>query len=242
MSKIEVAFPADVQGRILSGLQDNSFSRIKLEDLITRGVDDPMLKALQKRLPPGAWVAGGCFESLIRGEKPKDYDIFFQNEEAFMETLQRLTVRKDVSGQFEEEDEVQEPATQYKVSNVNPEKMRTSSCRFVDLHREGCPKVQLIKTMWYPSLAHVLHSFDFTAAQIGMDKEGVVLNPLAVLDISRKRLVLSRMTFPSSTLRRMIKYTQKGYYACPGSLQVIAQATADTLQKAPDAVGPVYVD
>ena len=238
MSKIEVAFDANTQERVLSGLRDN-FTRVKLSDLVDRGINDPLLVALQSRLPDGAWVAGGCFESLIRGEKPKDYDLFFRDEEAFEETLALLTASiADL-----DDSDVEEPATQYGVASPGSlDEVRDKSCRFVDLIRDGKPKIQLIKTMWYPSLAHVLHSFDFTAAQVGMDNTGVVLNPLAVLDISRKRLVLNRMTFPSSTLRRMIKYTQKGYYVCPGSLQVIAQATADTLQAVPDSKGPVYVD
>lgn len=239
MSKIQVAFDANTQERVLSGLRDN-FTRVKLADLVDRGINDPLLAALQARLPDGAWVAGGCFESLIRGEKPKDYDLFFRDEEAFEETLQLLTA---TIADDPEDTDIEEPASGYGVASPGSlDEVRDKSCRFVDLERAHKPKIQLIKTMWYPSLAHVLHSFDFTAAQVGMDNTGVVLNPLAVLDISRKRLVLNRMTFPSSTLRRMIKYTQKGYYVCPGSLQVIAQATADTLQAAPDSKGPVYVD
>lgn len=234
MGKIEVAFDANTQERVLSGLRDNFF-RLKLEDLTDRGISDPLLSALQARLPDGAWVAGGCFESLIRGEKPKDYDLFFRDEEAFLETLDLLT---DEELDYEDAGRL---ASGYEEA-IDRDQIAKSSCRFVDLNKEGKPKVQLIKTMWYPSLSHVLHSFDFTAAQVGMDNTGVVANPLAFLDISRKRLVLNRMTFPSSTLRRMIKYTQKGYYVCPGSLQTIAQATADTLQQAPDSKGPVYVD
>lgn len=237
MNKIDVAFDAVAQERILSGLRDN-FTRVKLSDLVDRGINDPLLTALQARLPEGAWVAGGCFESLVRGEKPKDYDIFFRDEDAFCQTLNLLTAAPADIEKFPEI----EPATGYKVSNVDSEEVGLKSTRFVDLERAHKPKIQLIKTMWYPSLAHVLHSFDFTAAQVGMDNIGVVLNPLSVLDIARKRLVLYRMTFPASTLRRMIKYTQKGYYVCPGSLQLIAQATSDTLQATPASNGVVYVD
>lgn len=48
------------------------------------------------------------------------------------------------------------------------------------------------------------------------------------------------MQFPSSTLRRIIKYTKKGDYACPGSLANVAQLVSEHIDD--DDAQFVYVD
>ena len=69
--KFETAFePAEAQ-RVLKDFDTWRGTRVSIEDLSDRGIGSPLLGALSKRLPAGAWVAGGCFESLIRGEEPR---------------------------------------------------------------------------------------------------------------------------------------------------------------------------
>ncbi len=65
--------------------------------------------------------------------------------------------------------------------------------------------------------------------------------PMSTLkDLTKKHLVLHRMQFPSSTLRRVIKYSKKGFYACPGALVTIAQQVHENIDKEDGEY--VYVD
>ena len=102
--------------------------------------------------------------------------------------------------------------------------------------------IQLLKLHWYTSAEHVIDSFDFTVAQfaIEVDTGDLVANPISFLDLARKRLVLHRMQWPSSTLRRMVKYSKKGYYACPGALAEISKQVAEHIDD--DDEQFVYVD
>jgi hypothetical protein len=49
----------------------------------------------------------------------------------------------------------------------------------------------------------------------------------ALLDVMRKRIVINKITYPVSSLRRLIKYTHQGYYACNGCLQELLTFAAD---------------
>ena len=106
----------------------------------------------------------------------------------------------------------------------------------------SAPPIQLVKLVWYDSAEHVIDSFDLTVVQFATDGEDLVFNPVAMLDLARKRIVLHRMQFPTSTLRRLVKYTKKGFYACPGSLQRICTEVADAIAKNPGAEQFAYID
>jgi hypothetical protein len=95
--------------------------------------------------------------------------------------------------------------------------------------------------VWYDNAEHVIDSFDFTVIQFAFTNKEFVFNGMSFMDLARKRLVLHRMQFPASTMRRLIKYTQKGYYACPGSLVTICQAIQDYKGES-DIFNVVYVD
>jgi hypothetical protein len=98
-----------------------------------------------------------------------------------------------------------------------------------------------MKMVWYEDASHVIDSFDFTISQFAFTNNSFVYNGEAMMDLARKRLVLHRMQFPASTLRRLIKYASKGYYACPGSLINICEAI-QTFNGSPDVNEVVYVD
>ena len=81
--------------------------------------------------------------------------------------------------------------------------------------------VQLIKTNYYDSPETLLNTFDFTLCQfaIEVNKTGVLYcGDTALYDVARKRLVVNQIEYPVASLRRMIKYTQQGFYACEGCL------------------------
>lgn len=182
------------------------FSTARLVDFTEdRGLGDKFLIDLLALLPPGCWVAGGCCGYLI-GERDdiKDIDVFSDSADAFddMETL--LRTHEFFWGYFTPDD---------------PEPLRVHNW-----DRAGSPRIQLIKTMWYNHPSVILDSFDFTISQVAANGETVWFNPLAPLDLARKRLVIHRVLFAASTLGRLAKYAKRGYYACPGALQRLSEA------------------
>lgn len=207
-----------------------NYAKLTLDDLTDRGLDVEFLKELLDNLPDGAYVAGGAIESIFRGEKPNDYDIYFSTEQAYFTVINSLGAGNSFFGKYTCKDDLRDGTRR----------------RFIDLSGENQPKLQLITTMLYDGPEHTLSTFDFTASMGAAIKHGtdydIIVHPAMPLDVARKRLVLNRMTFPASTLRRMIKYTHKGYYACPGSIQKIALATAEMISQDSTSVGPMYID
>jgi len=255
---MNVNFSNDTQAMILKDLDSTQWVTVDEKAFSERGMAHKMLFEIQKALPEGAFIAGGCFERAILDEPIKDIDIFFRDEESFMEAFDALTEKEDLDNLELVEDSEGNPEVKMnegkgwnsnlleKDADAMEGIIDSDKTRFIVLTKKNRPDIQLIKTMWYPSVEAVLHGFDFTAAQIGTKTVSgqvqVVMNPMALSDIHRKRLVLWRMTFPTSTIRRMIKYAQKGYYACGGALATIALGIQGQMNDHPDTTDVQYVD
>ena len=73
---------------------------------------------------------------------------------------------------------------------------------------------EILKT---PALSAVQDRFDYTICQFAVDTNGMLwCGDHSLWDLARKRLAVHRITFPVSSLRRLLKYTSKGFYACSG--------------------------
>ena len=215
------------------------YSRIPLVEFLNqRGIENRLLESLVEHLPKGAFIAGGFMTSVMQEQKAEgDIDLFFTGEEPFKETMKLLAEPPDEDSAW--------AFRGYRLETGDKGILfeNGKGLRYVKYVHDKRPPIQLIKLVWYESSEHVIDSFDFTVAQFATDGEDLVFNPIGILDLARKRLVLHRMQFPSSTLRRMIKYSKKGYYACPGSLARIAEETTKHLTRYPDENGKmVYVD
>lgn len=235
---------------------NTKYSRIPVTYLDDRGIKNRLLDSLLCCLPDGALIAGG-FMTAVMGENTdaKDIDLFFTSEKAFKETVKRLVNPEEIDGYNKEEhwafegyspDEDTQKAIIAAATNeaglTAGEALSFKSVRFLKFVHSHRPPIQLIKLVWYDNAEHVIDSFDLTVAQFACDPKTseIVLNPAAILDLARKRIVLHRMQFPASTMRRVIKYTNKGYYACPGALVKIAEAIFKTYKEGEEQI--VYLD
>lgn len=206
------------------------YSSAPIQLLADRGIENRLLDNLLQFLPNGAIISGGFALSIWTEEKSaKDIDFFFTSEKAFLDMLELFKNPPEEAWAYKG----------YDVSNISFDE--TSRYVLLKHTSESRPAAQLLKMVWYADASHVIDSFDFTIIQLAFTKDTFVFNGLAFLDIARKRLVLHRMQFPASTLRRIIKYSAKGYYACPGSLaricEEIQQYKGDS-----DVNSVVYVD
>lgn len=101
---------------------------------------------------------------------------------------------------------------------------------------------QLIKMRWYSSLSEVIDSFDLSPCMIGIDKNNVVFGRWTPRSIRRKRVRIHRITYPLSTLRRLIKYGKYGFYSCDGTLRDAAIALTEAIERDDPNVEFRYVD
>jgi len=72
-------------------------------------------------------------------------------------------------------------------------------------------KYQCIAVDFYPSLFSVVNSFDFTCTCFGAHPDYFIFHKDAISDALSKNLRWNKITYPSSSMRRMMKYARKGY-------------------------------
>lgn len=199
-----------------------SYATDNISLLTGRGMENRLLENLIEFLPDGVIIAGGFMTSLFESEKDaKDIDFFFTSKSAFCNFANYILDQKQVKADgcwALEGYKLKEGTT---LANIN-------IYRYLIFTHPTKPDLQLLKMVMYSDAAHVIDSFDLTVAQFAVEKGGkFTYNPLSFLDISRKRIVLHRIQFMGSTLRRIIKYSKKGFYACPGSLANVCQQIKD---------------
>ena len=152
----------------------------------------------------GVFVAGGSMRTLIVDEEVCDFDMFFESGQLVDDVRDKL----EVAG--------------YELVFECPEgKLFT----YAFIKDDGSKiKVQLIlETMGSPE--SVIDTFDFTACCAAYDGTTLFLNPRFVRDVKKKSLELHTLTFPVATLKRMIKYSNKGY-----NVNEAARSIVDTIQ------------
>lgn len=162
-------------------------------------------------LPPlqcnKVWLAGGALRRTITG-KPldSDFDIFFAGYDHYV-SYKDLLAKFD--GKLHKESE---NADTYHIEVDG--KKRT---------------IQLIKVIYPQHVADLLDAFDFTICQLAYDGIELATGEYTLWDIGRKRLAVHKITRHVSSLRRLLKYTKEGYYACQGCLtEVLLAANAAT--------------
>lgn len=214
------------------------YASAPLSILKDRGIENRLLDNLIDSLPDGVIIAGGFLTSVISEEdKSKDIDLFFTSEQAFRDTVTLLTLSPS-----EHKEDGSWSLNGYKIKGGEmPDLDKLGEQRYLVFEHPSRPALQLLRMVWYDSPEHVIDTFDLTIAQFAATRAGLVYNPTAFLDLARKRIVLHRMQFPASTLRRVIKYAHKGYYACPGSLAKICEEIK-AFAGNPDVNEVVYVD
>ena len=140
----------------------------------------------------GVWLGGGAARSLLTREKVNDFDLFFRTEAIKGRTVAAL----EFAG--------------FKVVFKCPEGKLTT------LKKEGFPKVQCVTEQYYTARTSLIHEFDFTVCMFAADYECIESTEQAFLDAFMRNLRISKLTFPTATLTRMVKYIQYGFQPVKG--------------------------
>lgn len=212
------------------------YAKAPLTLLSDRGIENRLLENLVEFLPDGAILAGGFLTNLLLEEdRFKDIDVFFTSEKAFEEMISFL----QQTPEFHKGNGSWAFSGYTLKGDIDLDNL--GETRFIVFEHPTRPALQLLRMVWYDSAEHVIDTFDLTIVQFAVDSTGLTYNPASFLDLSRKRIVLHRMQFPASTLRRLIKYADKGFYACPGSLANICKKIQEYKGET-DVNQVVYVD
>lgn len=79
--------------------------------------------------------------------------------------------------------------------------------------KNGDLKVQIIyKYKFKQTTKEILNRFDINLGRIGLHQGSIYVAPEAIKDSIKNRITINMPTYPSSTLQRIIKYSQKGFY------------------------------
>ncbi len=77
----------------------------------------------------------------------------------------------------------------------------------------------------------VIDTFDFSMIQWAMDKDNIYWGKYTIQTMVRKRVRINRIHHPMSTFRRMLKYSNRGWYFCLGTCLEIARGLAHWADK-----------
>lgn len=193
-----------------------------LTDLISRSCNfsidasdlGKFLSHFDYKLPKGVWLAGGSLRRTLLGEQKivSDFDMYFQNKQA-LDNFRACIIAMYGAVLTRKTDKHEE----YKMGD------------FI---------VQLIYFEFYQDMTAVISMFDFTITQLITDGLTLTAAEFTLWDLGRKRLVLHKARFPIALLRRLLKYSNQGFYACTGCL-----ASIHTALKGMDVeVEPQYID
>ena len=159
------------------------------------------------------FIAGGCFKNLFNHERIKDVDVFFRNNEDFIDARIALEENED----FEEA---------YESENVRAFR-----------HIRSGVLVELVCSI-YGSPEEVISQFDFTVAKFAYYKElerdsdgsevwvyKAVYHEEFFEHLHLKRLIIDdNIPKPMSTFERMLRYRKYGYTPCTETKQKLINA------------------
>lgn len=178
--------------------------------------DTSLAKALT-RLPDlgaaGPWIAGGAVRRTINGEKlDSDFDFFFASEQ---QADQFETAMRGLGAG-------QTAKTEKATTFTLPTEMPEDGVYLPEM------KVQAIRFQYFADAEAVIDSFDFTLSQFAFDGEAIYVGPFSLWDVARKRIVIHKITYGVSSVRRLLKYAAQGYTVCSGALaELLKQVVAD---------------
>lgn len=149
----------------------------------------------------GLILAGGAVRDTLFGTEISDYDLFL-TEDADVEKIKKYFLDCGFGNTF-----------------TCPLGHLFSYMKGEDFKKpEECIKVQIICKRRYHDVEDLINSFDFSATYFGMqydeeeDELVVYTDHRAIKDVRKKQLSLVNLEYPSSTLNRLYKYRNKGYY------------------------------
>lgn len=167
------------------------------------------------------WVGGGCVRDYFSvGKLTSDIDLYFTCEEDYLKCKKYFVEQNTVTVSKEEDGKTivtKFPKQKAKVifENDNVTKIIYKG-RPYDLVRK-----------YFPSASETIKEFDFTVCCASVDIHNVYTHETFFIDLAKRQLMINKLPFPLSTMWRMQKYIQKGYYMCSGEMLKLSKAIGE---------------
>lgn len=146
------------------------------------------------------WIAGGCLRDYFAGKPIKsDIDLFFPDDTNMNKCVNWFKSKA---------------ATEI-WSSDNGAKYAFESHKF-----------DIVKH-YFPSPQATIDMFDFTVSMFAVDTENVYHGETSFIDLSKRQLMINKITFPASTVSRAFRYYQKGYAMCKGEMKKLIMSCKD---------------
>ncbi len=162
----------------------------------------------------GCFVAGGATRSLINQEEIADFDIFFCEQPMTVELIESFDAMDlTASSPTIEKKITYSPAVLAIRRRLIQEKYKlVFSCPEGKLftYKQGNIKIQLILECWGQP-EEIVNSFDFNATCAALDNEYFYFSRKFIKDVKTKKLSINTVTYPAATIKRLMKYKDKGY-------------------------------
>lgn len=164
------------------------------------------------------WVGGGCVRDYFSvGKLTSDIDLYFTCVEDFEKCKKYLLEQTIVNIEREEDgktiiERYPKPKAVKGYENDNVLKLKYKG-RDYDLVKK-----------YFPSAADTIKQFDFTVCCGAVDLGNVYTHETFFIDLAKRQLMINELPFPLSTMWRMQKYIQKGYYMCSGEMLKLSKA------------------
>ena len=186
-----------------------NLTKLDFEQFCNRNGNDPseVQRVWEQVKHEGVYLGGGALRrTLINQPLDSDFDFFFHNQG----TLDSW--------------EASLPKTMKLVRETQHHK----EYRGTLVGSDTPVTLQAIRFSFYNGVWDVIDSFDYTITQFAFDGESLYTTPEALWDLGRRRLAIHKVTYPVSTMRRMLKYSNQGFTACGGCMQTLFQETLNS--------------
>lgn len=163
------------------------------------------LNAFSEDLNNRCWIAGGAVRDYFaEGYITKDVDFFCVDRKSMAELLIELRNK-----------------FQFRHYLITKNAIKG----YVQLFGKKVD-VDIVKKPFTGAISCV-DAFDFTVCMFAVSFNNFYYHPSSPFDLMKKKLVVHKLPHPVDSMKRMNKYTQKGFKACNGTILTIAKAVAE---------------
>lgn len=143
------------------------------------------------------WIAGGSLRDYFMGIAIKtDHDLFFPNMDEFLKARE-FFLKNDAQVKWESD---------------NGMKVKLDG-RVYDLVKK-----------FFPNPQATIDEFDFTVSMFAIDTERVYHGDTSFIDLSKRQLMINKLTYPASSMSRAFRYYTKGFRMCMEEMSKVVLA------------------
>lgn len=163
------------------------------------------LNHFPEELNNNIWIAGGCIRDwLTDGFVTKDVDFFSSNRKSMAELV--INLRNNFSFKH------------YLITKNAIKGYCIVYGKRID--------VDIVKKEFLNPF-DCIDKFDFTVCCFAINFNNFYYHKSSIFDLIKRKLVVHNLPHPVDSLKRLNKYTQKGFIACNGTILTIAKAISE---------------